>query len=66
MDRREAREERIRAICKKLRLRHDKVRAEDIGPRDVRESEYMEELKELLEERNADVKFKPGIMNNSW
>jgi len=66
MDRREAREERIRAICKKLKLRHDEVKAEDIGSREMKESEYMEELKELLEERKADVKFKPGIINNSW
>ena len=49
-----------------MKLRHDEVKAEDIGSRETKESEYMEELKELLEERKADVKFKPGIINNSW
>lgn len=66
MDRREAREKRIRAVCGKLSLKQDKVRAEDIDASQVRESEYMEELKELLVEREADVKFRPGIMHNSW
>lgn len=66
LDAREKREKRIRALCIKLRLKHDKVKSSDITSRQIEESDLMKELKELLEERDKDTRFKPGIINNSW